>query len=54
MCSPAWADVEELRADPPDAWAADVQARLADGSTVTLPAVPAADLPRLEALRSEV
>lgn len=49
----AWADVEELRADPPGAWAADVQARLADGSTVTLPAVPPADLPRLEALRSE-
>jgi hypothetical protein len=47
-----WADVEELRPDAAGRWATSVQARLTDGSTVTLPAVPAADLCRLEELRT--
>lgn len=49
----AWGEVKDLRADPPGPWAADVQVVLADGSVITLPAVPASDLPRLETLRSE-
>nr|WP_281496994.1 PH domain-containing protein [Ornithinimicrobium sp. F0845] len=47
-----WAGVVELRTDPPGRFAADVQAVLADGSVVTLPAVPAEDLPHLESLRA--
>lgn len=50
----AWGEVEELRADPPGPWAAKVQAVLAYGSVITLPAVPASDLPRLDALRAGV
>ncbi len=47
-----WATVAELSPNAPGRWATTVQARLTDGTTVPLPGVPAADLPRLEELRA--
>jgi hypothetical protein len=47
-----WTTVAELRPDAAGRWATSVQARLTDGTTVALPGVPAADLPRLEDLRA--
>lgn len=47
-----WVMVKELRPDAPGPWATSVQATLTDGTTVPLPGVPAADLPRLEELRA--
>lgn len=47
-----WAAVADFCTNPPGRWAADVQAALTDGQTITLPAVPVSDLPCLNALRS--
>lgn len=46
-----WTDVADLSPDAAGRWSNSVRARLADGSTVILLAVPAADLPRLKELR---
>lgn len=47
-----WTTVAELSPDAAGRWATSVQAVLRDGTTVALPGVPAADLPRLEDLRA--
>lgn len=46
-----WTDVAHLGTDTGGRWATSVRVTLDDDSTITLPAVPVADLPRLEELR---
>lgn len=46
-----WTNVADLTPDAAGRWSNSVQARLIDGSTVILLAVPVADLPRLEELQ---
>ena len=47
-----WATIAALRPNGPMRWATSVEAVLLDGTAVTLPGVPAADLPRLDELRA--